>query len=72
MQGLSVPEPVLDVAVGTPVSAEEVKAMTRAIAKLRSRKVNGYVRAKLALEAARRSARSGTIASCFCWIESAT
>ena len=54
MQGLPVPGPVLGVAVGGPASPEEGKAMTLVIPKSRSRKVNGYVRAMLALETARR------------------
>lgn len=67
MQGLSVQEQVLGVGVKTRaptasaldaarsvVSGEEVNAMTQVIPKSRGRKVNGYVKAVLALEAVQR------------------
>ena len=54
MQGLPVPEPVLGVAVGARRSGKAMNAMMPVIPRSGSRKVNGYVKAVLALEAVRR------------------
>ena len=54
MQGLSVPEPVLGVAVGARGRGTAMHATMHVIPRSGSRKVNGYVKAVLALEAVRK------------------
>ncbi len=54
MQGLPVSEPVLGVAVGARMPGKAMNAMMHVIPRSGSRKVNGYVKAVLALEAVRR------------------
>jgi hypothetical protein len=53
VQGLPVSEPVLGVAIGGG-SGKAKNAMVHVIARSASRKVNGYVKAILALEAVRK------------------
>ena len=54
MQGLPVSEPVLGVAVGARMPGKAMNAMMHVIPRSGSRKVNGYVKAVLALGAVRR------------------
>jgi hypothetical protein len=54
VQGLPVPEPVLGVAVGAVRPGKAMNGIVPAIPRSGSRKVNGYVKAVLALEAVRK------------------
>ena len=54
VQGLPVSEPVLGMAVGSRRRRKEMNAMRHVIPRSGSRKVNGYMKAVLALEAVRK------------------